>query len=69
MDEFFRGMWDFLGHYWWLVFPLVVVATLGAGLVWGAMARSFGRLVPSILSHALFDWTVIVLFRFWGPPV
>ena len=26
MDEFFRGLWEFLGHYWWLVFPLMGVA-------------------------------------------
>jgi len=35
MDEFFRGMWDFLGHYWWLVFPLMGVA--------GGIARRWDR--------------------------
>ncbi|MEO8875725.1 MAG: type II CAAX endopeptidase family protein [Polyangiaceae bacterium] len=47
--------------------PLVVLAALGCGLVWGALARRNGRLVPGIISHALFDWCVIVMFRFWGP--
>jgi membrane protease YdiL (CAAX protease family) len=49
--------------------PLVVLAALGAGLVWGFMARRFGRLVPGIVSHALFDWTVMMMFRLWGPSV
>jgi len=34
--------------------------------VWGAMAKRFGRLVPSIISHAMFDWAVVVMFRLWG---
>ena len=33
MDEFFRGMWDFAGNYWWLVFPLMGVAG-GIGKSW-----------------------------------
>jgi hypothetical protein len=33
MDEFFRGMWDFAGSYWWLVFPLMGVAG-GIGKSW-----------------------------------
>jgi membrane protease YdiL (CAAX protease family) len=47
--------------------PVLVVAALGAGLLWGAMARAFGRLVPGILAHALFDWAVIMMFPMWGP--
>jgi membrane protease YdiL (CAAX protease family) len=46
--------------------PLLPIAALGAGLVWGAMAKRFGRLVPSIISHAMFDWAVVVMFRLWG---
>jgi membrane protease YdiL (CAAX protease family) len=46
--------------------PLLVLAALGLGLVWGGMARWTKRLPPSILSHAAFDWCVIVLFRLWG---
>ena len=46
--------------------PSLVVAATGAGLVWGAMARGFRRLTPGILSHALFDWAVIMMFPLWG---
>jgi membrane protease YdiL (CAAX protease family) len=46
--------------------PILPLAALGAGLVWGAMARRFGRLVPSIVSHVLFDWCIVVMFRLWG---
>ena len=46
--------------------PLLPIAALGAGLVWGAMARRAGRLTPGIVSHALFDWCVVVMFRLWG---
>jgi membrane protease YdiL (CAAX protease family) len=46
--------------------PLLPLAALGAGAVWALMARRFGRLAPSIVSHALFDWAVVVLFRLWG---
>jgi membrane protease YdiL (CAAX protease family) len=49
--------------------PLLVFAALGLGLVWGLMARFFGRLFPGILSHAAFDWCVIMMFRLWGPGV
>jgi membrane protease YdiL (CAAX protease family) len=47
--------------------PVLVVAALAAGLLWGAMARAFGRLAPSILAHALFDWVVLMMFPLWGP--
>jgi uncharacterized protein len=49
--------------------PLVPMAALAAGLVWGFMARRFQRLFPAIVSHALFDWTVMMMFRLWGPSV
>ena len=49
--------------------PLVIVAALGCGLVWGAMARRFERLLPGVFSHVLFDWSVLVMFRLWGPSV
>jgi membrane protease YdiL (CAAX protease family) len=49
--------------------PILVLAALGLGLVWGGMSRVFGRLVPGILSHAAFDWCVIMMFRLWGPGV
>jgi membrane protease YdiL (CAAX protease family) len=46
--------------------PILPIAALGAGLVWGGMARRFDRLTPGIVSHALFDWCVVVMFRLWG---
>ncbi len=49
--------------------PILVIAALGGGLVWGAMARSFGSLVPSVLAHALFDWAVLMMFPLWGSPL
>lgn len=49
--------------------PVVVIAALGAGLVWSGMARVFGRLWPGIVCHALFDWAVLMMFRLWGPSV
>ena len=42
--------------------PLLVAAALGAGLVWGAMTRMTGRVMPAIVSHVLFDWALIVMF-------
>jgi len=47
--------------------PILPLAALGAGLLWGAMARFFGRLAPGILAHALFDWCVIMMFPLWQP--
>ena len=47
--------------------PVLVLGALGLGLVWGALARQTGRLPPVILSHAAFDWVVIMMFRLWGP--
>lgn len=49
--------------------PVIVLGALGCGLVWGGMARGFGRLLPGIFSHVLFDWTVLMMFRLWGPSV
>lgn len=49
--------------------PVIVLAALVCGLVWGYMARRFDRLVPGIFSHVLFDWAVMMMFRLWGPSV
>jgi len=49
--------------------PLLILGALGLGLVWGGIARFSGRLTPSILSHAAFDWCVIMMFRLWGSGV
>ncbi|CAN5821263.1 hypothetical protein BH09MYX1_BH09MYX1_39540 [soil metagenome] len=49
--------------------PLVPFAALGAGLAFGAVVRRTGRLAPAIVAHAIFDWTVIVMFRLYGNSV
>jgi membrane protease YdiL (CAAX protease family) len=46
--------------------PVLPLAALGAGLLWGGMARAFGRLAPGVLAHALFDWAVVMMFPLWG---
>jgi len=47
--------------------PVLPIAALGAGLLWGGMARTFGgRLAPGVLAHALFDWAVVMMFPLWG---
>ncbi len=42
--------------------PLIVVAALIAGLVWGGLVRATGRVMPAIVSHVFFDWAVLVMF-------
>jgi membrane protease YdiL (CAAX protease family) len=49
--------------------PALPLAALGGGLVWGALTRRYRRLAPAILSHALFLWCVVIVFRLWGPNV
>ncbi len=49
--------------------PVLPLAALVTGLVWGFMAGRFGRLLPSIFSHVLFHWTVLMMFRLWGPSI
>jgi len=49
--------------------PMLPVSALMAGLIWGAMARKFGRLLPGVFSHVLFYWTVLMMFRLWGPSI
>jgi|HubBroStandDraft_2_1064218.scaffolds.fasta_scaffold55859_2 membrane protease YdiL (CAAX protease family) len=46
--------------------PVLVIAALGGGLLWGAMARAFGGLVPSIVAHAFFDWGALMMLPIWG---
>jgi membrane protease YdiL (CAAX protease family) len=42
------------------------LAALGAGLVFGGIARLRGRLMPAIFAHALFDWCAVMMFPLWG---
>jgi membrane protease YdiL (CAAX protease family) len=44
--------------------PLVVLAALGCGLVWGLLVARTGRLPVAIFSHALFAWGVSLAWRF-----
>ena len=46
--------------------PALIIAALGAGVLFGGMARVFGRLAPGILAHALFDWAVVMMIPLWG---
>jgi membrane protease YdiL (CAAX protease family) len=46
--------------------PILPLAAVGGGLVWGGMARLFHRLTPSILAHALFDWCILMMFPLWS---
>ncbi len=45
--------------------PLVVLAALGCGLVWGLVVARTGRLPVAIISHALFTWGVAIQFPLW----
>lgn len=46
--------------------PLLVVASLGCGLLWGYLALKIDRLAPSIFAHALFSWSVVT-YPLWSP--
>jgi membrane protease YdiL (CAAX protease family) len=45
--------------------PLVVLAALGCGLVWGLVVARTGRLPVALFSHALFTWCVAIQFPLW----
>ena len=46
--------------------PLVVLAALGCGTVWGLVYLRTSRLVPALFAHALFAWAVVE-FPIWRP--
>ena len=46
--------------------PLLVVAALGCGMVWSLLVLRNGRLVPAVLAHAVFTWSLIEL-PLWQP--
>ncbi len=43
--------------------PLLVLAALGAGLVWAFMVRMTGRLPPAMIAHATFTYFTVAQFR------
>jgi membrane protease YdiL (CAAX protease family) len=43
--------------------PLLVLATLGCGIVWTFLAVRVGRLVPGMVSHMAFTYFSVVQFR------
>ncbi len=45
--------------------PLIVIAALGCGLVWGLVVARTGRLPVALFSHALFTWCVAIQFPLW----
>lgn len=47
--------------------PLIVLAALFCGAVWGFLVARKQRLPPALISHALFTYGVAVQFRLWGP--
>jgi membrane protease YdiL (CAAX protease family) len=49
--------------------PLLPLAALVCGLLWGGMARRFERLAPAVFSHILFAWAALMMFRLWGSGV
>lgn len=46
--------------------PLVVLAAVGCGTVWGLVYLRTERLVPALFAHALFSWAVVE-FPIWRP--
>lgn len=46
--------------------PLVILAALFCGAVWGFLVARKQRLPPALLSHALFTYAMTSEFRLWG---
>ncbi len=46
--------------------PLIVLAALGCGTVWGLVYLRTSRLLPALFAHALFSWAVVE-FPIWRP--
>ena len=46
--------------------PLIVLAALGCGAVWGLVFLRTERLLPALFAHALFSWAVVE-FPIWRP--
>lgn len=45
--------------------PLLVLAALFCGLIWGFIVGRIQRLPPSLISHAFFTFAVAMQFRLW----
>ncbi len=46
----------------WAMNPMLLIAALVLGVHWGFLYRRYGSLIPGIVSHALWDTTIFVLF-------
>jgi uncharacterized protein len=46
--------------------PLIVLAAVGCGLVWGAMFWRTSRLMPALFAHAFFSWSIVEI-PIWRP--
>ncbi|MCX7908443.1 MAG: CPBP family intramembrane metalloprotease [Ignavibacteria bacterium] len=48
----------------WAFNTILLIAAFVCGLFWGIMFNKYNSLVPVIISHSLWDFTVFVLFPF-----
>ncbi len=46
----------------WAMNPMLLIAALVLGVHWGFLYRRYGSLIPGIVSHALWDTTIFVIF-------
>lgn len=46
--------------------PLLIMAALYCGAVWGFLVARKQRLPPALISHALFTYAMAAEFRLWG---
>jgi uncharacterized protein len=46
--------------------PLIVIAAVGCGTIWGLVYLRTRRLVPALFAHALFSWAIYE-FPLWRP--
>ncbi|RYE95045.1 MAG: CPBP family intramembrane metalloprotease [Myxococcales bacterium] len=47
--------------------PLVMLAALFCGAVWGFLVARKQRLAPALVSHAIFTYALTAQFRLWTP--
>lgn len=46
----------------WALNPVLLLAALVLGIHWGFMYKRFGSIVPGLVSHALWDTLIFVIF-------